>query len=67
MERGIMARAMSLSDAKLLEDVLGNLRILGEYTVEELTRLAAIRKDLTERIQQAEEIDREGREREATA
>ena len=67
MERGIMARAMSLSDARLLEDVLGNLHVLGEYPVEDLTRLAAIRKDLTARIQQAEEIDREGREREATA
>lgn len=67
MERGIMARAMSLRDAKLLEDVLGNMHILGEYPVEDLMRLAAIRRDLTARIQQAEEIDREGREREATA
>lgn len=67
MERGIMARAMSLSDAKLLEDVLGNLHVLGEYTVEELKRIAVIRLDLTERIRRAEEIDRTDRERKETA
>ena len=67
MERGIMARAMSVSDARLLADVLGNEHILGEYTPEELMRLARIRHDLLVRIRMAERVERESREAEALA
>jgi hypothetical protein len=62
-----MARAMSLEDARLMADVLGNEHILGEYPVEDLMRIAAVRHDLLVRIRKAEKIEREEMEREATA
>lgn len=62
MERGILARAMSVSDARLLADVLGNEHILGEYSVEELMRLATMRHDLLVRIRKAERMEQAERE-----
>ena len=62
MECGIMAQGMTLNDARLLIDVLGNERILGEYTPDELMRLAIIKHGLATRVRQAERRNREAAE-----
>ena len=62
MDHGIMAHGMTMQDARLLIDVLGNERILGEYTPDELMRLAIIKHDLSTRVRQAERRQREAAE-----
>lgn len=62
MERGILAQGMTLADARLLIDVLGNEKILGEYTPDELMRLSIIKHGFSTRVRQAERRNREAAE-----
>lgn len=64
MERAV---AITLSDARLIDKLLGNEKILGEYDVDELIRLSKLRVNIRRLIDKADEIDREGRERRMTA
>lgn len=60
MERAI---AISVTDAKLIEHLLGNEKILGEYSVSELVRLGELRANIRRLVGRSEQMDREWQER----
>ena len=62
MKHGIMCPALEINDARLLIDVLENERILGEYTTDDLMRLAIIKHGLSTRVRAAEQRNREAAE-----
>lgn len=62
MKHGVMCPALEINDARLLIDVLGNERILGEYTPDDLMRLADFKYRLSVRIRAAEQRNREAAE-----
>lgn len=64
MERAV---AISISDARLIDELLGNEKILGEYDVAALVRLSKLKVNIRRLIDKADEIEREGRERRMTA
>lgn len=63
MKHGVMCPALEINDARLLISVLENERILGEYTPDDLMRLADIKYGISVRVEAAEARNREAAER----
>ena len=66
MERERMV-CMYVSQAKMVADVLGNINVIGEYTIDEVAELEKIRKYLKRAVKRQEDFQREAEEREALA
>lgn len=54
-----------VSQAKKVAEVLGNLNVIGEYTIDEVAELEKIRKYLLRAVKRQEDFQREAEEMEA--